>query len=172
MKKDKHEKKLVGELKKKEWAVWNPCLVPISIRKGLVVNLVVRLIINLVSRFWGLDGAYESNHFLEQTRRRMMTTTPNINMHQNNEGEKTKGGRVLWWVFFSFYIFVKPINFSITKNLVIIYKLNTIKKKFPQRKRFCHGLGLLDFCHILKEITKEKKNQNQKVRCTCEHVNT
>jgi hypothetical protein len=51
-------------------------------RNGVVVNLVTisfRLVVNLVSRFWGLNGTYESNHFLEQTRRMTMTTTPTCN---------------------------------------------------------------------------------------------
>jgi len=39
-------------------------------KKGLVVSLVFK--------FWGHDGAYENNHFLEQTKRMMTITTLTI----------------------------------------------------------------------------------------------
>jgi hypothetical protein len=41
-------------------------------------------------------------------------------------------GFVLWWVFFR--VFVKFRKFFITKNLVIIYKLNTINIFLLQRE--------------------------------------
>ncbi len=39
-----------------------------------------------------------------------------------------------------FYIFVKLIKFFIIKNLVITFKLSTIKS-FYHKERICHGLG-------------------------------
>jgi len=63
----------------------------------------------------------------------------NINMQQNNKGEEVKVLCVcvcvcVWFCFVLgpfLYIFVKTRKFFITKNLVIIYKLSTIKG-------FCH----------------------------------
>jgi len=81
-------------------------LVPISIRRGLVVNLVaipLRLVVNLVSRIWGLNGAYESNHFLEQTSKIMMTPTCNKTM----KAKRLKEGGFCGF-FWGFYFVVGP----------------------------------------------------------------
>jgi hypothetical protein len=51
-----------------------------------------------------------------------------------------------------FYAFVKPINFFVIKNLVIIYKLSNNREFLLQRERLCHNLG---FCHNLGKIAKE-----------------
>jgi hypothetical protein len=52
----------------------------ISVKRVLVGSPVAiplgRLVINFLSRFSGHGGAYESNHFLEQRRRIVMTTVP------------------------------------------------------------------------------------------------
>jgi len=45
----------------------DPCSILISTRRGLIVSLIFI--------FWGHDGAYESDHILEQKKRMMMTTT-------------------------------------------------------------------------------------------------
>ncbi len=66
-------------------------------------------------------------------------------------------GFVLWWVFFSFYISFKPRKKFITKNLVITFKLNTIKIFLPERKRFYHGPGFFYFCHSLRETQRKIK---------------
>jgi len=67
-----------------------------------------------------------------------------------------KGGFCVFpWVLFCggsfFYIFVKPINFFITKNLGIIYKLSTIREFVPQRKILPWSLFFLIFVTILKK---------------------
>jgi len=82
------------------------------------------------------------------------------------------GGFVLWWVLFFLYVFVKPRNCFIRKNLVITYKLNTIKGFCHKEKDFARVLVFLNFCHSLRKITKENQNQNQIVHCTCERVCT
>ncbi len=88
----------------------------------------------------------------------------NINMQQNNEGEKAKGGWVLcdvFWIlfcggsFFFLYISIKPKKFFITKNLVITYKLNTIEGFCHKVRDFIMVLVFLSFCHNPKGITKE-----------------
>ncbi len=61
----------------------------ISVKRVLVGSPVAiplgRIVINLLSRFSGHSGAYESNHFLEQRRRIVMTT---ISTTTSNEGEE------------------------------------------------------------------------------------
>jgi hypothetical protein len=61
---------------------------------------------------------------------------------------------ILWWVFF--YAFVKLKKKIITKNLVIIFKLSTIKKIYYTKKDFVTILVFLGFCHNPREIAKEK----------------
>jgi hypothetical protein len=82
--------------------------------KRLVLILVPLrgLAVSLVFRFWGHKGAYESNHFLEQRRRMMMTLTlVSIGNKTTKVKRPRKGGFcvfflgfVLWWVlFFTFF---------------------------------------------------------------------
>jgi hypothetical protein len=62
-----------------------------------------RLIINLVFRFWGHDGAYESKLLFGAKEEDDDDNNISMNMQQNNEGEKAKGGWVLckfFWVLF------------------------------------------------------------------------
>jgi hypothetical protein len=69
------------------------------------------MVIILIFRFLGHDGAYESNHFLEQKKRMMMTTTVTST---NNKSEKAKGGWVLcnfFRVLFCGTAFFFPLRF-------------------------------------------------------------
>jgi hypothetical protein len=66
-------------------------------------------------------------------------------------------GFILWWVCFSLYIFVKPKRFFISKNLVITYKLSTIKSFCHKVRDFVMVLIFLNFCHGLEEIAKRKE---------------
>jgi hypothetical protein len=63
-------------------------------------------------------------------------------------------GFVLWWVFFlcTFFKLRKKI---ISKNLVIIFKLNTIESLYSKEKDFATILVFLGSCHNLIVITKE-----------------
>ncbi len=107
----------------------------------------IRLIVSLVSRFWGHNGTYETTAFGTKEKDGDHNNT-NINMQPNKEGEKAKGGWVLCNIFFGFcfvagqffpfYVSAKPIKFFITKNLVIIYKLHNIRF-LPQSEQFCHN---------------------------------
>jgi hypothetical protein len=84
----------VRHSRKRKERFQDPCSVPISIRKGRVVSLVVvslGLVVSLFSKFWGHGEAYESNHFLEQ-RRRMMTIT--LASTSNKITKVAKGGWV------------------------------------------------------------------------------
>jgi len=60
--------------------------------------------------------------------------------------------------FFPFYVYVKPIKFFVTKNLVIIYKLSTIEGFYHKVNDFSTILVLNFFCHSPKEIGKKSKN--------------
>jgi hypothetical protein len=138
-------------------------------KKGLAVSLV--------SRFWGHDGAYESNHFLEQRRRMMTITTSTCNKTMKVKRPREGGFCVIIFGFyfvvclFFLYIFVNPINFFITKNLVITYKLNTIKGFCHKKKYFATVLVFLNFCHNFRKIKNDKeRNKNQRMRCKFEHV--
>jgi len=97
----------MGALKK--GGVLGPMFNSISIRKGLVVSLI--------SIFWGHDGAYESDHILEQKKRMMMITTlASICNNTTKVKRPREGGFSInyFWVLFcggSFiflYISVKP----------------------------------------------------------------
>ncbi len=66
------------------------------------------------------------------------------------------GGFALCWVLF-YMFFVKNIKFFITKILVIIYKLNTIKKKFHKEKDFAMVLAFFSFCLSPRKIAKEEE---------------
>jgi hypothetical protein len=64
--------------KKRKEGFHDPCSISNFVRSQLVVSLVVVLIglvVSLISKFWGHDGTYESNHFLGQRRKMMMITT-------------------------------------------------------------------------------------------------
>ncbi len=80
--------------------------------------------------------------------------------------KRLKEGGFLFFVFFN--VFIKPIKFFITKNLVIAYKLSTIKGFYYRDIDFATILVLFGFYHSLGEITKEGK----KKCCSCEGVNT
>jgi hypothetical protein len=118
------------------------------VKKGLVGSPIVvplgGLVVNLLSKFGGHNEAYQSNHFLEERRRIVMTTALTSIGNKTTKVKRLRQGGVfffflgfvLWWVPF-FYIFVKPKKKFITKNLVITYKLNIIegfyhKYIFPQ----------------------------------------
>jgi hypothetical protein len=106
-------------------------------KKGLVVCLVFR--------FWGHVGAYESNHFLEQTRRMMtITTLTSINKKTMKVKRPREGGFcvILFVFYFVVGLFLIDIFVSPIKNLVFIYKLNTIEG-------FCHHFILLYFAIVL-----------------------
>jgi len=98
-------------------------------------------------------------------------------MQQNNEGEKIEGRWVLWvflGVLFcggSFFLkmFLSSLEFFLSPRILLLL-INKHNKRFlPQKERFCHSLGFLDFCHSFREIIKE--NKTQRVCCTCERVN-
>jgi hypothetical protein len=85
--------------------------VPIPIRRGWVVNLVVvplGLVESLDSKFWGHDEAYESNHFLEQRKRRM-TTTPLASIgNKSTKVKRPKKGGFCFVFFFGFCFVLSP----------------------------------------------------------------
>ncbi len=127
----------------------------ISVRRGLFGSPIAiplgRLIINLLSRFSRHNGAYESNHFLEQRKRIVMTIVPASTSNKTTKVKRLKEGgfcvvcfSIFWVLFcdgsFFFNVFVKPRKFFITKNLIITYKLNIVEV-LPQRKKLCHNLG-------------------------------
>ncbi len=64
------------------------------------------------------------------------------------------------WVLFCggsfFNAFIKLRNFFIIKNLIIIYKLNTIEYFYYKEKNFTIILVFITFCHNPREITKEE----------------
>jgi hypothetical protein len=104
-----------------------------------------------------------TNYFLGQSDDDNNT---NINRHTSNEGEKAK------WVLCNFFLFgfcdgsffslcisLKPKKFFITKNLIIIYKLNTINGFYHKVNDFAMVLVFLSFCYSLKEIAKGKENK-------------
>jgi hypothetical protein len=64
-------------------------------------------------------------------------------------------GFVLWWVLF-FYVFVKLKLFFITKNLLLILKLNTIESFYYIEKDFVTILDFLGCCHSFREIMNEE----------------
>ncbi len=63
--------------------------------------------------------------------------------------------RFCFVVFFFFNTFVKPRKFFILKNLVIIFKLNTIEKLY-YTERFYHNLSFSWFLSCPRAITKEQ----------------
>jgi hypothetical protein len=70
-------------------------------------------------------------------------------------------GFVLWWVsLLNFY--QAQFFFFITKNLVITYKLNTIKGFYYKVNDFSTVLVFLGFCHNPKKIAKEKEEKEIK----------
>ncbi len=74
IKRDEKEKIIVGDIQEKGKRGSNF----ISIR-GLVTSLIAiplgGLVVSLIYTFWGHNGAYESNQFLEQRRRMVMITS-------------------------------------------------------------------------------------------------
>jgi len=55
------------------------------------------------------------------------------------------------------YTFVKLRKFYISKNLAIIFKLNTIESFFYIDKDFTTILVFLNSCHSRREIAKEEE---------------
>jgi len=94
-----------------------------------------------------------------------MKTTPTSTNNETTKVKRLREGRFCVFLFFFFlfgfcfvvghiyYAFVKLKKFFITKNLVIIFKLNTIKSFYYIER----NLGFFCFCHTsLREIAKEK----------------
>jgi hypothetical protein len=94
------------------------------------------------------------------------------------------GFSFVWVLFcdgsFLFNTFIKFRKFFITTNLIIIYRLSTIKGFYYNEKDFSTILIFLGFCHNLREITKEEIYIYIYIymyifiyimRCMCEHVN-
>jgi len=113
----------------------------ISIKRGLVGSPIAiplgRLVINLLSRFSGHGGTYESNHFLKQRRRIVMPTVPTSTSNKTTKVKRLKEGgfcvfcfSLIWVLFcggsFFFTFLSSPKSFFITRNLIITYKLSTI----------------------------------------------
>jgi hypothetical protein len=93
-------------------------LISIFVRSGIVVSLVaipVGLIVSLVYRFWGHNRTYESNHFLGQGRKAMMTTTPTSSGNQTTKVKRPKEGgfcvTFYFWVLFCGKSFFFPLCF-------------------------------------------------------------
>jgi hypothetical protein len=129
------------------------------------------LVVNLVSKFWGHDKAYESNHVLEKMKGRRMTTTPTSTINKTTKVKRSREGGfcVIFFGFcfvvgfFFLYVSVKPKKFFITKNLVITYKLSTINGFCHKVKDFSMVLGFFSFCLNPREITKEIEKIDIKV---------
>ncbi len=78
-----------------KWGFWDPCLIPIFVRSGVVVNLVVvpiGLVVSLVSRFWGHWWDIWKQPFLGQRRRIMMTTTSTSLSNQTTKVKRPREG--------------------------------------------------------------------------------
>jgi len=56
-----------------------------------------------------------------------------------------------------FYAFVKIKFFFITKNLILIFKLNTIESFYYIKKDFATILVFLGSCHNFLKIAKEEE---------------
>ncbi len=102
-----------------------------------------------------------------------------ISKQENNEGEKVKGGWVLcnffgfcfvMGLFFPFTFFFKPKKFFIFKNLVITYKLSTLKGFYHKVRDFVMVLVFLNFCHGPKKIAKEKEKIEIKKYVACVNI--
>lgn len=141
----------------------------ISLKGGLVGNSFLiplgALIINLLSRFWGHNEAYDSNHFLEQ-RMRIVTTVASTSI--DNKTMKVKRlkdggfcvfvflfflGFVLWWVFLKKKFFQAQISFY-HQEVSYYLQIKHNKRFLSQKEKLCHNLG---FCHSLGEIAKQEK---------------
>ncbi len=158
----------MGARKKKE-RFQDPCSVPISIRKGRVVSLVVvplGLVVNLDSKFCGHSKTYESNHFLEQ-RRRMMTTMSQAST--SNKITKVKRSREVGFCifffgfcfvlgpFFFFMFFSNPKYFLSPRIWLLPTKLSTIEGFCHKERDFAMVLVFLSFYYSPKKIAKKNK---------------
>ncbi len=136
-------------------------MIPIFVKSGLIVNLVVDLvglIVSLLSKFWRCDKTYENNHSLGQRRRMMMmTTTQASTSYQIMKVKRPREGGFCvtfsFWVLFcdgSFFplCLCEPRKFFfLTKNLVIIYKLSTIKGFYHKVTNFSMVLVFVKHTH-------------------------
>jgi len=104
------EKFIMGHLRKrKEW-FQDPCL----------ISILVKLVVNLVFKFWGHDKVYESNHFLEQMKRRKMKTTPTSTNNKSTKVKRPRDGGFCFVVGpFFLYVSIKPKKNLSTKFLLL-----------------------------------------------------
>jgi len=98
----------------------------------------------------------------------VITATPTSIDNKTTKVKKKRENR--FYVFFAFllfgfcfmvgpffYNFIKPRKFFISKNLVIIFKLSTIKSLYYTYKNFATILVFLGSCHSPREIAKEEQ---------------
>ncbi len=133
--------------------------------KRLVLIPLEGLVVSLVFRFWGHNGAYERNHFLEQRRRVTMTSTlVSIGNKTTKVKRPRKGQFCVFCLGFCFvvspffYIFVKPIKFFYHQASSYYLQIKHNRKFLPQKKILLWSWFFLVFVTILK------KQQNQKIK--------
>ncbi len=143
----------MGAFKKKERRVTGPMFNSSFSKKRTSCKFNCSSIrIGCCSNFWilGAQQGIWKQPLFGAKKKMMMTTTPTLISNKTMKVKRPREGGfcVIFFgfcfvvgPFFSLYISIKPKTFFFTKNLVITYKLSTMKG-FYHKMTNCHSLGV------------------------------